>query len=548
MSLKDVRQYKSQWEKPSLFYNKYVKWLFYGTIAAFLLWSLWSIRITPARFLLGLQEGADLANSAWPPNFTAENRLTIINKTIETLAMAVIATIVGIIASIPLALLASRNLVPLPVYYVGRFLVASARAFHALIIAIIAVLAVGFGPLAGIITLSIKTVGFFSKLLSEEIEDIDPTQLEAIQATGASQAQALIYAVVPQVAQRFVALTIYRWDINIRTSTIVGIVGAGGIGQVLINSFESFEYDYTLAIVIVIIGLVLAGEAISAVVRQRLETGSKRGLTDDSSDTARDVESWDRFTPKQRIMQTIYLLLAVALFLAAINHLEMSLRYVSTASEALLDLGSRMWPPKLSILPTLVDPLIISAHIAILGTLFSIVLSVPTALLAANNTTPHKLTYVLGRFIITATRSVNVIIWALIFVGMFGPGALAGAMALAVRSIGFIGKLLSEAIEEIDKTQVEAVTATGAGPLQIFTYAIVPQILPSFIGIATYRWDSNIRASTVVGFVGGGGIGITLQTAVNRFYWSEALVILVVILGVVLLSEGVAVYLRKKFI
>lgn len=548
MSLEDIYQYGSQWEKPSLFYNKYAKWIFYATIAVFLIWSLWSIRITPVRFVYGLQEGVDLANSAWPPNFTAENRLTIINKTIETLAMAVIATVVGIIASIPLALLASRNLVPLPVYYVGRFLVASARAFHALIIAIIAVLAVGFGPLAGIITLSIKTVGFFSKLLSEEIEDIDPTQLEAIQATGASKPQALIYAVFPQVAQRFVALTIYRWDINIRTSTIVGIVGAGGIGQALINSFESFEYDYTLAIVIVIIGLVLAGEAISAVVRRRLETGSRNGLTDDSSDAARDVESWSRFTPKQRIMRTIYVLLVVALFLAATNHLEMGLQYIATAGEALLDLGSRMWPPNLSILPALVDPLIISAHIAILGTLFSIVLSVPTALLAANNTTPYKLTYVLGRFIITATRSVNVIIWALIFVGMFGPGALAGVMALAVRSIGFIGKLLSEAIEEIDKTQVEAVSATGAGPLQIFNYAIVPQILPSFIGIATYRWDSNIRASTVVGFVGGGGIGIALQTAVNRFYWSEALVILIVILGVVLLSEGVAVYLRKKFI
>ncbi len=548
MSLKDVDNYDSRWEKPILFYNQYVKWGFYGVITLFLLWSLWTVRITPERFAYGLQEGAALADSAWPPNFSAENRLTIWNKTLETLAMAAISTAVGIVASLPLALIASRNLVPAPIYYIGRFLVASARAFHALVIAIIAVLTVGFGPLAGIITLSIKTIGFFSKLLSEEIEDIDPTQLEAIRATGAGRAQSLVYGVLPQITRRFVALTIYRWDINIRTSTIVGIVGAGGIGQVLINSFESFEYDYTLAIVIVIVGLVLLGEVLSATVRARLETGSEHGTETSSDKLDFDYTTWNRFTAKQRSARFGYSIVVLAVLFVSVLHLDMSLRYVATAAESLADLGSRMWPPNLSILPSLVDPLIISAHIAILGTLFSVVLSVPVAFFAANNTTPNNITYAVGRFVITATRSVNVIIWALIFVGMFGPGALAGVMALAVRSIGFIGKLLSEAIEEIDKTQVEAIRSTGSSTAQTFVYSIVPQVLPAFIGIATYRWDSNIRASTVVGFVGGGGIGVALQTATNTFKWSEALVILLVILIVVLLSEGVAVYLRKKFI
>ncbi|MCQ4331920.1 phosphonate ABC transporter, permease protein PhnE [Natronomonas sp. F2-12] len=286
----------------------------------------------------------------------------------------------------------------------------------------------------------------------------------------------------------------------------------------------------------------------SATVRARLETGSEHGTETSSDKLDFDYTTWNRFTAKQRSARFGYSIVVLAVLFVSVLHLDMSLRYVATAAESLADLGSRMWPPNLSILPSLVDPLIISAHIAILGTLFSVVLSVPVAFFAANNTTPNNITYAVGRFVITATRSVNVIIWALIFVGMFGPGALAGVMALAVRSIGFIGKLLSEAIEEIDKTQVEAIRSTGSSTAQTFVYSIVPQVLPAFIGIATYRWDSNIRASTVVGFVGGGGIGVALQTATNTFKWSEALVILLVILIVVLLSEGVAVYLRKKFI
>jgi phosphonate transport system permease protein len=205
-----------------------------------------------------------------------------------------------------------------------------------------------------------------------------------------------------------------------------------------------------------------------------------------------------------------------------------------------------MFPPSSVIVPDMIGPLITSIHIAILGTVFSIILSVPVAFIAADKTTPNRFTYGLGKIIITVTRSVHEIIWALIFVIMFGPGALAGVLALSVRSVGFIGKLLNEAIEEIDMTQVEAVKATGSGTAKTFVYAIVPQVMPAFIGIATYRWDSNVRASTVVGFVGGGGIGVLLMDTINTFRWAEAVVILAAILGLVLFSEVISAYLRKK--
>lgn len=535
---------KIDWDRPTIFYNEYVKWGVYGLVLLFVVWSYWEIRITPARLLIGLEQAGELAGQAWPPDFSADRRARIWNNILETLAMATVATVGGVILSVPIAIMGSRNLVSATVFRIGRTVIATSRAFHALIIAIIMVKAVGFGPLAGILTLVVKTVGFFSKLLAEEIEDIDPTQLEAVQASGAGRFQTYVYAVVPQVAQRFVALSIYRFDINLRGSTIVGIVGAGGIGHTLITAFDRYEFDFATAILLVIIALVLVGEAVSAVVRKRMEAGGSRGVVE--GEPTDDRTSWARFDKKQQALRYGFTVAVVAALIASWNHLAMGIGVVRTAPAELWDLWTRMWPPSVEILPELVSALVASIHIAILGTILGIVLSVPTAIIAADKTTPNAATYALGKFIVTATRSVNVIIWVLVLVLLFGTGALAGVIAIGIRSVGFIGKLLAEAIEEIDMVQVEAVKATGAGRLEAAVYGIVPQVKPAFIGISTYRWDSNVRASTVIGFVGGGGIGTLLLANVNTFLWSNALTILVAILGVVLFSEVVSAYARRK--
>lgn len=151
-------------------------------------------------------------------------------------------------------------------------------------------------------------------------------------------------------------------------------------------------------------------------------------------------------------------------------------------------------------------------------------------------------------FVIVASRSINSLIWALLLVAIIGPGALAGIIAIALRSIGLVGKLLYEAIEEIDTTQVEAINATGAGPAQVLTYGIWPQVLPAFAGIAVFRWDINIRESTVLGLVGAGGIGLQLQASLNVLAWPQVTLIFVVILASVVLSEWVSAKVRHSFI
>jgi phosphonate transport system permease protein len=213
------------------------------------------------------------------------------------------------------------------------------------------------------------------------------------------------------------------------------------------------------------------------------------------------------------------------------------------------DLARRMVPPRWSYAGQLWRPLWDTINIATIGTAGAIVLAVPIAFLAARNTTPSvALARPLALLIIVSSRSINSLIWALLLVSIVGPGVLAGIVAIALRSIGFVAKLLYEAIEEIDAAQVEAITATGAGRGQVLTYGIVPQIMPAFAGISVFRWDINVRESTVLGLVGAGGIGLQLQSSVNVLAWNQVTMIFIVIFATVLVSEWLSARIRHAII
>lgn len=188
-------------------------------------------------------------------------------------------------------------------------------------------------------------------------------------------------------------------------------------------------------------------------------------------------------------------------------------------------------------------------NIATLGTVIAVLLAIPIAFCAAGNTTPsHLFVRPVALFIIVSSRSINSLIWALMLVTIIGPGILAGVIAIGLRSIGFCAKLLYEAIEEIDETQVEAITATGASGAQRLAYGIVPQIMPAFAGIAVFRWDINIRESTVLGLVGAGGIGLQLDSSISNLAWTQVSLILLAILATVIVSEWVSAKVRHAII
>lgn len=220
--------------------------------------------------------------------------------------------------------------------------------------------------------------------------------------------------------------------------------------------------------------------------------------------------------------------------------------FVSDAPEQAVDIGSRMFPPAWGYISNLWEPLWDTINIATLGTLLGIIFAIPVAFLAATNTTPSiRFVRPVALLVIVSSRSINSLIWALLLVAIIGPGLLAGIVAIGLRSIGFIAKLLYEAIEEIDESQVEAVRATGASGVQVIDYAIVPQILPAFWGISVFRWDINIRESTILGLVGAGGLGIQLNASLSTLAWNQVAMIFVVILGTVVISEWVSARVRE---
>jgi phosphonate transport system permease protein len=254
--------------------------------------------------------------------------------------------------------------------------------------------------------------------------------------------------------------------------------------------------------------------------------------------------TWERFDRRQRLARYGIWLVALVVLVASWRFLDMGIVRPETIPREINDLLTRMYPPDVGYTRDIVGPLIETIHIAVLGTAGALVMAIPVALLAAENTTPTRATYWLGKLIVTVSRSVNTIIWALIFVVVFGAGPLAGAVAIAFRSVGFLGKLLGEEIEEIDLGQVEAVRAAGASPVQTLLYGVLPQVKPALVGLSVYRWDINVRDSTILGFVGAGGIGVQLFRAVNAFAWGSVATVLLVILVVVVLSEGLSAYTR----
>ena len=259
---------------------------------------------------------------------------------------------------------------------------------------------------------------------------------------------------------------------------------------------------------------------------------------------------WKKHTTFKEILIWFYWLIGLSVVVYAWSLISEKTVwfFVQDAGRQAVDIGTRMFPPKFSYMEKLWIPVWDTINIATLGTMIAMIIAVPVAFSAAKNTTPHPIVRTFALLIIVTSRSVNSLIWALILVFIFGPGILAGTIAIGLRSIGFCSKLLYESIEEIDQTQVEAIQATGATRAQQILYAIVPQVLPTFAGVGVYRWDINIRESTILGLVGAGGIGLQLNGSINTLAWTQVSLILLVILLTVIISEWVSAKVRHAII
>ncbi|PKR55829.1 phosphonate ABC transporter, permease protein PhnE [Thalassospira marina] len=256
------------WKKPAFIANPALRWALIIGVLAYVWWALSSLPFDWDRIQQGIPRAMRIFKGAFPPSFTRGGLL--FDGFMESIKIAIVSTLLGLALSVPIAFASARNLAPRWLYIIGRGVIIVARSFHPVIVAIIFVKAVGFGPLAGILTLTVYSIGFVAKMLAERIEEIEWGQVEAIRSAGGGTLVTLLYAVIPQIMPRQIGLSIYQLDSNLRASAIVGIVGAGGIGSTLLNAFGRYDYDFALAITLCIIGVILVSEAISGRIRRNL--------------------------------------------------------------------------------------------------------------------------------------------------------------------------------------------------------------------------------------------------------------------------------------
>jgi phosphonate transport system permease protein len=549
----------------------------------------------------------------------------VLEKIGETVALAFMATVLGMVLALPLSFLAARNLMwgnpaTRAVYAVVRALLNIVRSIETLMWAIVFVVWVGVGPFGGMLALTIHTIAALGKLYSEAIESIDPGPIEAIRATGANFPQMVVYGVLPQIVPTFLSFTLYRWDINVRLSTVIGLVSDAGLGFLVIQWIRLNRLRSMATAIIAIVLVVAILDYVSGRLRERVIAGTPAGRGPGPLRRAVTVVllvalfvaafawSWnvseirpvelvrgarggirllnaflvpDLFTrpaEEQSVRAGLAVPCAVVDVLPPVEsgaRVELSTscgqvgdpltirghdlppnRRVSvrwafgdaflrvhreccvTDAEGNLEWETTIHPlvetdltvedpepgqvvitwQEVSGLPRLSNSFrevmrlsLVTLLMALLATTLGAFFAVPLSFLAASNvmgrTAIGRGVYYLFRTLFNLSRSVEPLILALIASAWVGIGPFAGVLALAANNIPNLGKLFSESIEEIDPGPVEAITATGASRLQVLGYAFVPQIVPRFLAFILYQWDINIRMSTVIGYVGGGGIG-----------------------------------------
>ncbi|MFC8045796.1 phosphonate ABC transporter, permease protein PhnE [Nocardia sp. NPDC057353] len=485
------------------------------------------LEFAPATLLDGMDDIARLLDRMLPPRLDDPARISTL--ALETLLMAVLGTVLAAVASVPLAFLAARNTTPHPaVHAVARAVITFCRAMPDLLIAALLVRGLGIGVLPGVLALALHSIGMLGKLFADAIEQTDPGPREAVRATGSGPLRELVNAVLPQVVPAWIGVFVYRVDINLRMSVVLGFVGAGGIGFALQDALRGLAYPRAMGIVAVILVIIAAMELFAIGIRRVL-------LAPNRSDPRRD-----------RVARFALGGLVGGATLAALVVLEIDPRSLFTWVGPACDVFGRMLPPDFGALgPELIDATVQTVAIGVLATGIGGLLSIPVGIVAARNVSPHPVLYWVARGWILLVRAVPELIVAVVFVAALGLGPIAGTCALAIGSVGFLGKLVADAVEEIDPGPLEAVASVGGGWWKTVTAAVLPQAVPAIVGSWLYLLDVNIRTSTVLGIVGAGGIGYLLFESIRTLNFEVAGAIVLVVFVIVYLIERLSGWIRS---
>jgi phosphonate transport system permease protein len=506
--------------------KRYVDFGLCAIIAVVIVLSFRIVKVDFRSLVEGLPLSIDMIREMMPPDFSIWR--SILRLSLETLVIGLWGTILGIVLSFPIGFLAARNTTPNAVIHgLAKSLICIMRSIPELVYALIFISSMGLGKLPGIMTIMFHTVGLAAKFYAEAIESIDTKPVEATKSTGSHALNVIRHAILPQLVPLFTGYTLFVLDHNIRTVVGIGVIGAGGIGTELYRNMRQFRYTNVSAIVIVIFLAVLAIDRISAYLRQTTTDG-------------------EVFSPANRKYSLPLLALIAVLFGYAVIDMSTQLGTLAKSIPLLAEILGYMFPPDFTHIGRYTKLIVETMGMAIAGSTIAVFLGIIFGILSARNIVRCKPLNVFASLVCSYCRAMPDVLFALFFVVSVGLGPFSGVIALALSSIGFLGKFYGEAIENIDPKPLEAIDATGATTSQKIMHAVVPQVLPYFHSYNLYIIDRNVRSSTILGIVGAGGIGFELMVAMRLQDYQQTAAIVIVIFITVLAVDYLSTEARKR--
>lgn len=529
-------------------------------------WSVVSIGINLDTLVESADNAGAFISRMVPLNFPEFGEL--VKLIVETLSIVFLATAVSVVLSIPLAVWAATPTAPNPsVRYVSRAIIVLMRSIPDLVLAIIFMRIFGLGALGGILAMGLHSIGMVGKLYSDAIEELDDGPREAIESSGAARGQQMWSAITQPLMPQIIATALHRFDINLRTSVLLGYVGVGGLGMEIANSLRMMNYKRGMALALVVLFLCIAMELISGALRAAILTPNGKAISKQTwadkifarknsgreNTTAGAAFQTDLNTvglnppwSTGRIQRFGGIVLLIAFVVGASIVVKLSPQQFLDGLKSIPDTATLFFPPSDGgMADDLFLALFDTLKIAFAATFIGAVLALPIGILAARNVVANRLVRSFFRILIVVVRGIPELILAIIFVVISGLGAVAGTLALSLGAVGLLSKLVADSLEETDASVQEAIRTSGASEPQIFFSATLRQAAPAFVAHTLYLLDTNIRSATLLGVVGAGGIGFQLLNASRVNQFDVVTYILILMVAVVLVVEVLSLWLRK---
>ena len=402
------------------------------------------------------------------------------------------------------------------------------------------------------------------RLFADALENADEAPREALMAVGSTKRQTIRSSLIPQALPSMIATALFRFEINLRGSAVLGLVGAGGIGTIISESLETIQYRPALAAVTVLFVVILLTELASNAIRQSLiGTAANIGLQsqhtrlwarlkqrrdtqvlNDSLARRSIVQPWT----SERLFRLGAMSLVTLLILVAITTVDINWFQMLGNIDRVQIVLKQMVPPSFAgERSMLISGLIESIAISIVATTLGVVVALPIGVLMARNLNVRKWFSTLMRIIVLAVRGIPELIIAVIFVSAMGLGPVSGTLAMAIAVMVFGGKLFADSLEEVSPAPREALVSVGASRSQEFVSAVIPQFVPSFIAHLFYMFDVFFRSSTILGIVGGGGIGFLLISSIRVYEFQLTLTIIISVFAIVLVIEWLGLMMKRLY-